>query len=269
MRWYLSTDPPASAEKNMAKDEYCLRRAIELGRPILRLYQWQAMTLSLGRNQKPERQIDLEGCARNGVGLVRRVTGGQAVLHGSDLTYSVTAPLRGAGFEGGIMAIYREISRAMVAFFEELGLEPEVKAYTGRERVEMASPVCFATPSAYEIMIRGRKLVGSAQRLLPDGFLQHGSIPLRAQTPLLARVFLGASEDALEPLMTDLDSLGLGALSVEVLQQKLAAAFMGVFGASGEPLPWGQADEAAVAELAEQYRYWPENPPAAGQRGGP
>ena len=255
MNWYLVVDPPGDGAWNMAKDEHCLHLSIQLGRPILRIYHWQRLTLSLGRNQRPERKIDLEACQNLGINVVRRATGGQAVLHGSDLTYSVSAPLKGSGFEGGIMAVYREISRALVAFFERLALVPEVKAHTGRERVELASPVCFATPSAFEIMIEGRKLVGSAQRLLPDGFLQHGSIPLVPQERLLEQIFLGVEPDSLAGSMTNLEVLGLGEFTMAQLESLLAQAFLQTFEVGADPLPWSAEDQQAVTDLVEKYQF--------------
>ncbi|NIR96673.1 MAG: hypothetical protein GWO39_00800, partial [Gammaproteobacteria bacterium] len=91
----------------------------------------------------------------------------------------------------------------------ELGCEPEVKAYTGRQRVALADPICFATPSAFEILVGGRKLLGSAQRLLPKAFLQHGSLPLAPQWALLARLFRHADARALRDQMTDLQTVGV------------------------------------------------------------
>ncbi|MDH4246418.1 MAG: hypothetical protein OEW39_01215, partial [Deltaproteobacteria bacterium] len=129
MRWYLYLDAPGSGPHNMAKDAFFLEHAVVTGIPTLRLYQWEPMTLSVGRTQKIEREVNLDACREAGVPLVRRSTGGRAVLHGQDLTYSVTAPLV-EPFQGGIMQVYQKLSGVFVRFFQELGLEPQVQAYT-------------------------------------------------------------------------------------------------------------------------------------------
>src|SRR5262245_41098579 len=178
--WQLHDDGPAEGRANMAKDAVLLRRAAA-GIASLRLYGWDRLTLSVGRTQKVERQVNLDACAALDIPVVRRETGGRAVLHGSDLTYSIAAPLDGTQFQGGILGIYRHISQVFLRFFEGLGLGPQAKAYTGRERLETASPVCFVTPSAFEILLGGKKIVGSAQRQASGAFLQHGSIPLEPQ----------------------------------------------------------------------------------------
>jgi lipoate-protein ligase A len=254
MEWELHLDPPRSAACNMAKDEHCLERARRSGRPALRLYAWERLALSVGRAQQIGREIDVEACRAAGVPLVRRITGGRAVLHGSDLTYSVTAPTGLPGFGGGIMPIYRELSRVFVRFLADLGCAPAVQTYTGRERLSLASAICFATPSAFEILIDGRKLVGSAQRLLPTAFLQHGSLPLAPQWDLLARLFRGASPAALREQMTDLETLGVLQRHGEpALRERLVAAFAEELGVRFVPAHWDDADERAVQALESRY----------------
>jgi lipoate-protein ligase A len=244
----------------MARDEFALQRARE-GKPSVRLYAWERLTLSVGRGQQVERQIDLDACRRLGIPVVRRITGGRAVLHGTDLTYAVAAPLTGPGAGAfgpaarqGIPGLYRELSRVFVRFFEQLGCAPQVQVYTGRQRAELASPVCFATPSAFEILLDGRKLVGSAQRLLPDAFLQHGSIPLAPQGDVLAQVFRDGAGEAMGGAMTDLTSAGvLPRISLAEVRERLLACFSAEFGVELVPTVWTAEEEAAVEALAAGY----------------
>jgi lipoate-protein ligase A len=224
----------------MAKDALLLRRATA-GVVSLRIYQWDRLTLSIGRAQKVERQVDLAACATLGIPVVRRETGGWAVLHGSDITYSIAAPLHGTPFQGGILAIYRAISHALLHFFSGLGLGPHAQAYSGRERLEAASPVCFATPSAFEILLGGKKIVGSAQRQIPGAFLQHGSIPLSPQEQILARVFRGASPVDIASRMTDLSTAGVQ-VHPGGLGDRLVQAFAAVFEAKMVSAAWTAAD---------------------------
>jgi len=267
-RWQLHWDAPGDGRANMAKDAWLLRRAARDGTASLRLYGWERPTLSVGRAQKVERQVDLAACAALGLPVVRRATGGRAVLHGLDLTYAVAAPLAGGRFAGGILDIYREISRVFLRYFEDLGLGPHAQAYTGRERAQAASPVCFETHSAFEILLRGRKIVGSAQRLLPRAFLQHGSIPLSPQAELLARVFLDADAAAISAGMTDLATeLGAEAPPLHELRARLVSAFEETFGIELTPAPWLAEDEAAVQELRAEFPWLvaaPQDAPAPG-----
>ncbi|MFI5401197.1 MAG: biotin/lipoate A/B protein ligase family protein [SAR324 cluster bacterium] len=247
----------------MAWDEYALHAAGRDGVPRLRLYTWDRLTVSVGRAQQVERQIDLAACGRLGIPIVRRITGGRAVLHGSDLTYSLAAPLAGppgsaapfdAAARAGILGLYRELSRVFVRFFERLGLAPQVQAHTGRQRAESASPVCFATPSAFEILLGGRKIVGSAQRLLPGAFLQHGSIPLAPQEDILARVFLDGAGVDMARHMTDLTTAGtLREVTLGELRTLLAECFASVLGVELAPATWSEADRSAVRRLAAAY----------------
>ncbi len=262
MSWRLILDGARSGPDNMARDEVCLAAARESGLATLRLYGWEGPVLSVGRNQRLGGEINLAACRAEGIPLVRRMTGGRGVLHGSDLTYAVAAPTRGGRFAPGIMEVYREISQVFVRFFQQLGHEPEVKAYSGGQRARMASPVCFATPSAFEILIAGKKVVGSAQRLHPGGFLQHGSIPLHPQHALLARIFNGADEKEIQANMTDLETMGVwDRFTEEEVRRRLAGAFADMLGIGGlEPMPWREEEEAQVAALMPAYAYLEPQP---------
>jgi lipoate-protein ligase A len=254
--WRFIRDAAASGPVNMARDQYALLRAIETGRPILRLYDWERLVLSVGRNQKLDRQVNLPACREAGVPVVRRMTGGRGVLHGTDLTYAVASPTDGGRFSPGIMAVYRELSGVFVRFFRELGLVPEVKTYGGSDRAERASAVCFATPSAFEILLDGRKVVGSAQRLMPHGFLQHGSIPLEPQQDVLARIFRDVSRGEVRAQMTDLRTAGvLGRLDREGVVQVLLEAFEDVLGIRLEPEPWTRSELDAAGALESSFAY--------------
>jgi lipoate-protein ligase A len=261
--WTVHDDTPASGSLQMARDELALRLAAETGRCTLRLYTWERLTLSLGRSQTLERQIDLEACRSLDIPVVRRVTGGRAVLHGSDLTYSVAAPLGttpshagplASASQQGILALYRELSQVFVDCFERLGLAPQVQGYTGRERAELASPVCFATPSAFEILLDGRKIVGSAQRQVPTAFLQHGSIPLAPQNAVLARIFRDGAGEAMGQSMTDLESAGvLSRFSLSEVRHELLDSFARTLGVKLDIQARAAEEEAEAQRLAAGY----------------
>jgi lipoate-protein ligase A len=169
----------------MAIDEAILHALADgEGRPTLRFYRWQPPCLSLGYNQH-HAEVDEEACARLGYIWVRRPTGGRAILHTDELTYSVIAPLEEPRMAGGIMESYRRLSTGLLAGLRALGADvfqaQEEKALNPEQ-----SAVCFDTPSNYEITVDGKKVVGSAQVRRRGIVLQHGSLPLTGD---LGRIF--------------------------------------------------------------------------------
>jgi lipoate-protein ligase A len=175
--WRLFRSAPADGATNMALDEAILR-AVAAGRvpPTLRLYAWEPACLSLGRAQ-PLADVDLQAVRAAGFDLVRRPTGGKAILHVDELTYSAVAPQEDPRVAGGIVESYRRLSAGLVYGLEQLdvtGLVADQRA--GDRRLE--GPVCFEVPSDYEITVGGRKLVGSAQMRTHGVVLQHGALPL-------------------------------------------------------------------------------------------
>ena len=162
---------------NMAAD-CAILEAVSDGRqpPTLRLYGWQPFCLSLGYGQRV-RDVDRGALDARGWQLVRRPTGGKAILHGSELTYSLCLPLQHRLAAGGVIASYRQISRGLLRALGQLGLQPQAQAQTGLVSAALG-PVCFEMPSHYEITFNQRKLVGSAQLRRKAGILQHGTLPL-------------------------------------------------------------------------------------------
>lgn len=145
--------------------------------PTLRLYTWSPPCLSLG-NAQPISQIDLNQVADHGWDIVRRSTGGRAILHTDELTYSVCVSLDHPKFSGGVLPSYKMISSGFIAGLRKLGLEVEVQPEVSLTEAERAEPICFQQPSSYEITVEGKKLVGSAQLRRKGGLLQHGTLPL-------------------------------------------------------------------------------------------
>jgi lipoate-protein ligase A len=189
--WRLILDPPSDGAWNMAVDE-ALLRACDTGTATfdttLRLYGWRPAALSLGRTQPAAGAHDAAMLRDEGIDLVRRPTGGRAVLHDAERTYALVSRRSGA-FPGGVLDTYRRISRALEQALLALGLAPEI-APRGplRERDGGEGRAsCFARVSAHEIVLGGRKVVGSAQLRGRNAFLQHGSILLRADATRVGR----------------------------------------------------------------------------------
>jgi len=177
---YIDSDPNLGVY-NMALDEELLARA-QAGedRPVLRLYAWQPPAVSLGRFQKRETAVNAEACKRLGYDIVRRITGGRAVLHDKELTYSIIARTNDPLFPDTVLGTYKVIATGLLAGLRNLGIPAEIVSRGSRyaERVDTKAKdaACFSSPSWYEILVNGRKIVGSAQRRVSGAFLQHGSI---------------------------------------------------------------------------------------------
>ncbi len=183
----LLEDEPRSGSANMAVDE-ALAEAVAAGDslPTLRFYRWQPAAVSLGRHQ-PVADVDGARLAERGYELVRRTTGGRAILHTDELTYSVTAPLDDPRMAGGVMDAYLLMSNGLLTGLEGVGLAAQKAAGDVRAGPDV-SAVCFEVPSAYEITAGGRKLMGSAQSRRKGYVLQHGSLPLTGDITRLVDV---------------------------------------------------------------------------------
>ena len=170
-------DEPRSGAANMALDQ-AIASACAAGESpaTLRFYRWQPPAISLGRHQAIA-EIDMTAVAAHGYDLVRRSTGGRAILHTDELTYSVAASADEARVRGGVMDAYLRLSNALVAGLHGLGVAADKAGGDTRTGTDV-SAACFEVPSAYEITVKGRKLLGSAQSRRAKYVLQHGSLPL-------------------------------------------------------------------------------------------
>jgi lipoate-protein ligase A len=204
-------------------------------RPVLRLYHWERPSISLGYRQT--RPAWLERCAELGIPVVRRASGGGAVIHAGDLTYAVVAPLGTPGIPEDLRGSYEWIRDRLVTGLREAGLDARRGAHReGSDRLE----ICFAGATGFEVEIDGRKLVGSAQRRAPWGFLQHGSIRL-SDDAALYRQILGE-----EPAPPGVH------LPAESARRAIVAAFEQALGGALEPSGLGREElrERAQREAA-------------------
>jgi lipoate-protein ligase A len=182
--WRLIVTPPASGAENMALDEALMERARTADEWVLRVYSWSSPTISLGRNQTARDRYDLDRVAAIGASIVRRPTGGRAILHDREITYSVTAPAAEAGDLG---ESYGRINRVLIAGLDALGargVQAAAADPSGRSAAPGMSP-CFDVPAEGELTVNGRKLAGSAQWRADGALLQHGSILVEDDQSLL------------------------------------------------------------------------------------
>ena len=182
--WRLLLTPPARGAWNMAVDESIL---VHIGRgessPTLRLYAWEPACLSLGYAQ-PITDVDSARLKARGWEVVRRATGGRAILHTDELTYSVIAPGDEPRVSGTVLESYNRLAQALSLAVKNLGIPVVMKEGTNGNSTDL-NPICFEVPSTYEITTNGKKLIGSAQARKKEGVLQHGSLPLTGD---LARI---------------------------------------------------------------------------------
>lgn len=212
---------------NMAVDS-AIMAAVAVGDqpPTLRLYGWDPFCLSLGYGQR-SRDVDLDALASRGWDLVRRPSGGQAILHGDELTYSLSLPLDHPLADGDIVESYRRISAGLLRALKLLGLDADAPHQGKSVRGADQGPVCFEIPSHYEISVGGRKLIGSAQLRRKGAVLQHGTLPLYGDLARICDLLRFESE-----------------ASRNLRKRNLRDRALALSEAAGKPLTWSAAASA-------------------------
>lgn len=247
MQWRLIESGYADGAMNMAVDE-AIAAAVAAGNqpPTLRLYGWRPPAVSLGYHQELDEGIDREAVAERGYDIVRRPTGGRAILHADELTYSFS--IRQEAIRGGhsTMESYREISRGIIAGLELLGAAVNMgddqdgpgPNFSGQdtyatEGADAAKPICFAKTARCDLQSAGRKVVGSAQVRRNGGILQHGSIPITIDLEDQVAVMPGSD----------------GRLS----RQVLAGAAMSVGELLGRPVRYDELSAAVAGGFVDSF----------------
>jgi lipoate-protein ligase A len=230
-QWRLLHHPPAHGSWNMAVDEALLARVIAgQSPPVLRLYAWEPACLSLGQAQ-PAMDVDRERLAGTGWELVRRPTGGRAILHIDELTYAVIAPVSEPRVQGTLLESYLKLSAALKSALGVLGLMVTAREDAGAAQAARSrNPVCFEEPSSYEILFDNKKILGSAQARRGNAFLQHGALPLAGEITRITQVLAFPDEATRAAAAGKLDAR---ALTLET--------------ALGWAVPWDEAADALVA----------------------
>jgi lipoyl(octanoyl) transferase len=180
--WNLILTPALTGAQNMALDEFLLKKSAAEGVYYFRLYTWQPWCVSLGYNQKVEKELKTEVLKSLGWDYTRRYTGGRAVLHADEITYSATGPISsGEHWTATLRSTYEVVSRYLVEALQKCGIDAELEKRNvsgGTHARDAISLPCFSSNSRSELLLKGKKLVGSAQRRSNTAFLQHGSLLL-------------------------------------------------------------------------------------------
>ncbi len=233
--WRLIRSGYLSAPENMAVDEALFESVAAGGPPVLRVYGWAPPGVSLGCFQALDERVNVAAVRRRGYGLVRRPTGGRAIIHHHEVTYSVA--IRAEHLAGGesVLRSYRELSRGIEAGLARLGMAaaiPDQRPAARPLRRDLPT-VCFAKAMAGDMTVEGRKVVGSAQMRRRGTILQHGAIPLHID------------------VAEHLEILGSGASDPEAGEAALARAAVGVADALGREVSFEELGQAVVAGFAD------------------
>lgn len=252
-QWRLIEHGPGEPAWNMAVDEALVILHARGDRPpVLRLYNWEPPALSLGYFQKTA-GVRFDLLDRLGIVPVRRVTGGRAVLHFGDLTYSLVA-CAGKDTPQGLAESYRYLCDGLLAAFASLGIE----ARLGSEKPGAPMPAsCFAVATPGDITWRGRKFVGSAQKRFGSSLLQHGSILLRSQEKILAEIFAGEGRDESEALMekvTCLEDILGRRVDPEEVSEVLIRGFKDTLKVGFQPDELSEEERELAESLVDKYR---------------
>ncbi len=260
MKWRLIKDSYHTGFMNMAIDEAIMIAHREgLVPPTIRFYQWSPAAVSLGYFQDLKKEIDVDACKNLGIDIIRRPTGGKAVLHDKELTYSFIIKENHPLVNDSILETYKKISGGMIRGLFYLGIKAELVPL--REKLKSSSSgneiksiishsdiksICFSVPSQYEVQVEGKKIVGSAQVRKREIVLQHGSLLIELEKDKLFSVFNFPSVQIREGLKTRFKATSLE----EILKRKIN------FSELSEILPRGFEEEFGVklseGKLTEQ-----------------
>ncbi|RST74351.1 lipoate--protein ligase family protein [Siminovitchia acidinfaciens] len=260
--WGLLHSGHDDAAINMALDEALINWHSE-GKipPVLRFYGWSTATLSVGHFQKVDRTIDLDGVKRHGCQFVRRQTGGSAVLHDDELTYSVVVSESKPYISKSIREAYFELSKGIMEGFNQLGINADYSIPKERFKQDPTA-VCFERPSDYEMLVDGKKISGNAQTRKKGVLLQHGSIPFSMDKKVLFDLFLFSDEDtrerkrsAFSQKATTINEASGRVVTYEEAEKAFQAGFEKALNLEFVPFELSEEQWKEVQELAEsKYR---------------
>ncbi len=218
-----------SAAGNMALDEEIFKRYLENGIGVLRLYRWQAPAFTYGFSQDPQSRIDLGVCARDGVQVARRITGGGVLFHDHEITYSFVCSKSDLGEPQGVFVDYRNICSFLMRFYAALGLTAGFAlSQAGFKERSAPHELCSVAHEKYDIVIGEKKIGGNAQKRNRQAVFQHGSIPCRINWDFARKYINSLPPDISRYVTTLADELSI-VPEKEILEQKLIDAFADTF----------------------------------------
>lgn len=261
MTWRLLNYRSYSAFENMAIDEAILRETIKHKKPpTLRFFGWHPVSVSIGYFQDLNKEINFNRCKLSGVDIVRRITGGKAVYHCDEVTYSLTAGKSDNFFPDDIIRTYEIISLCLAHGLSFLGINAHLAKSDSvniKKRAERTS-CCFSVPSIKELLVDGKKICGSAQIRAQGGFLQHGSMLMSFNPAEAAALILSsdASEicQKLRNSVTAVNELISSPVSAEDLCFALQKGFVNKLGIDLSEEPLTSEEKQLAGELIKKYK---------------
>jgi lipoate-protein ligase A len=189
-------EPGLDGATHMRRDAQWLAAHSPGDPPVLRLYTWDPPAVSLGHMQDPAALLDLDACRAAGIDVVVRPTGGRAILHWEEVTYAIVAGIEDPHFGTDLPTCHAVVGQCLAAGLAALGVAAELsRPALDPERRLLRQP-CFVSPGRAELLVRGRKLLGSAQRRTATAFLQHGSLLLGPAHERLVELLADTRGDA-------------------------------------------------------------------------
>ncbi|HJE18761.1 MAG TPA: lipoate--protein ligase family protein [Aliicoccus persicus] len=265
-KWLYLNSGKQDAFYNMAVDELLMEkhRNGEIP-PVIRLYEWQVPSLSLGYFQKVKKEIDIDMVEEYGYQMVRRLTGGRGVLHDKELTYSIVVSEAHPRMPHSVSESYRIISSGLLEGFKNLGLDAYFSVPDTEEKrkslTNVRSSVCFDTPSWYELVVEGKKIAGSAQTRQDGVIMQHGSILLDVDVDHLFDMFNYTNQRFKEKMKSQFKEVAVAIndisnqkFTVEDLYPAFKLGFEKGLEIETEPLVLTENDHERIKVLMEKYK---------------
>ena len=260
MTWRLLNYRPYSAFENMAIDEAVFQETVKNKKPpTLRFFGWRPAAVSIGYFQELKNEINFNQCQLSGVDIVRRMTGGKAVYHRDEVTYSLTAGNSEKIFPDNIAGTYEKISLCLARGLSELGINARLAegGLGASGKKQNMSPCCFSIPSGNELLVGGRKICGSAQMRTNGGFLQHGSLLMTFDpvetTSLILSSRIPESTEKLRNCVTAVNEVIPSPVSAETLCSVLQKGFIDELGICLSEGPLTPAEKEMSHYLVKKY----------------
>lgn len=226
-RWQVIEYAENSGEENMKIDaELFMKCEAGYGQPTLRFYGWKPWCVSIGRNQSFS-IVNMNQCKKNGIDVVRRITGGGALLHAEEIAYSIVGYCEQPLFTKDLTKSYKLIHGWLISCFRKFGIQSEL-GDKNSGRVD----ICFSDISSYEIHVDGKKIVGSAQKRGKRAVLHHGSVLLKSNPFLTSRLLIPPEAISREQFYENLKkrSTGLNELNgIEISRDLLIGTLISAF----------------------------------------
>jgi len=247
--WRLILDEGGDAFFNMAKDEVLFTTYFKRKQPTLRIYSWSVPAISLGYFQKVEETLNLLAMVKRRIFFVRRITGGAAILHNEDITYSLSLSTEDLNLSRSVKSSYKVLCSFLLNFYRGLGLNPCFPS----DNDSKYGNFCFSTIHSYDIIIGNKKIGGNAQKRRRNFIFHQGSIPIKVNFDLVRELIKGVGY--LEDKTLGLKDLVRDTHNWVEWRERLAFSFQETFGVRFFIDKLSKEEEEQVSYLKEHKYY--------------